>query len=122
MCTRVFACVLFLRKFVFVFVRAHVRVACVRVYVCLRLCFGFSVYTYVCSAMYGFVLMFAREFFYLSQRSIHCVDVYTVVLANEKNAIQRHLVTIEFEALLMAMMMSALCKHTHKHTHVLGFI
>ena len=32
-----------------------------------------------------------------------------------KNANQRHLVTIACEALLMAMMMSALCKHTHKH-------
>ena len=37
------------------------------------------------------------------------------LLANEKNAIQRHLVRIACEALLMEMM-SALCKHTYKHT------
>ena len=40
------------------------------------------------------------------------------LLANEKYAIHRHLVTIACEALLMAMMMSALCKHTHKHTDI----
>ena len=38
------------------------------------------------------------------------------LLANEKIAIQRHLVTIAFKALLMTMMMPALCKHTRKHT------
>ena len=38
------------------------------------------------------------------------------LLANEKNAIQRHLVTIACEALLMAMIMSVLCKHKYMHT------
>ena len=38
------------------------------------------------------------------------------LLASEKTVIQRPLVTIACEALLMVMMMSALCKHTHKHT------
>ena len=37
-------------------------------------------------------------------------------LANEKNAIQRYLVTIACEALLMEMMTSAIYKHTHKQT------
>ena len=37
------------------------------------------------------------------------------LLANEKNAIQRHVVRSACEALLMEMM-SALCKNTHKHT------
>ena len=33
------------------------------------------------------------------------------LLANEENANERHLKTIAFEALLMTMVMSALCKH-----------
>ena len=37
------------------------------------------------------------------------------LLANEKHAIQRHLMTIACEVLLMAMM-SALCKQTNKIT------
>ena len=35
-------------------------------------------------------------------------------LANEENPNQRHLVTIACEALLMTMVMSALCKHIQK--------
>ena len=37
------------------------------------------------------------------------------LLAN-RNAIPHHLVSIVCEALLIEIMMSVLCKHTHKHT------
>ena len=53
---------------------------------------------------------------------------YEQLLANEKNAIQRHLLTIACEVLLMAMMMSALCKYTYiyfehnNNYYVRGFI
>ena len=44
------------------------------------------------------------------------------MLANEENSNQRHLVTTACEALLMTMVLSALCKHiwtyTHTHTHM----
>ena len=38
------------------------------------------------------------------------------MLANEENSNQRHLVTIACDALLMTMVLSALCKHIHAHT------
>ena len=39
------------------------------------------------------------------------------MLANEENSNQRHLVMIACEALLMTMVLSALCKHIHAHTY-----
>ena len=39
-------------------------------------------------------------------------------LLAKKNAIHRHVVAIACEALLMEMMMSVLCKDTHKHTDI----
>ena len=40
---------------------------------------------------------------------------YEQLLANQKNAIRRHLLTIECETLLIAMI-SAICKYTYMHT------
>ena len=55
-----------------------------------------------------------RDSHRLKRQSSFCIIIHE---NNEENANQRHLVTIACEALLLTMVMSALCKHIHKLTH-----